>query len=221
MDVILLERIEKLGQMDDVVSVKNGYARNYLLPQGKAQRATSSALQDFEAQRAQLEARNLEMRAEAEDIGGRMEGLKVVVIRQSSDSGQLYGSVNSRDIAEAVEAAGFSIERRQVQLSRPIKTIGIHEVDVRLHPEVTLVVGINVARSEDEASAQSRGEDVFNRDEDDLEDEYLEVEQVEEVFEQGPQGHEDLLQAINRATDGSIDEAVTEEDEADAETKED
>ena len=221
MEVILLERIERLGQMGDVVTVKPGFARNFLLPQGKAQRATSSALQDFEAQRAQLEARNLEMRAEAEDIGGRMEGLKVVVIRQSSDSGQLYGSVNSRDIAEAVEAAGVSIERRQVQLSRPLKTIGIHEVDVRLHPEVTLVVGINVARSEDEAAAQSRGEDVFNRDEDDLEDEYLEVEQVEEVFEQGPQGHEDLLQAINRATDGSIDEAVTEDEEADAETKED
>lgn len=219
MKVILLERIEKLGQMGDIVTVKNGYARNFLLPQGKAQRATDATLKEFESRRAQLEARNLELRKEAEDIGSRMADLKVTVIRQSSDSGQLYGSVNSRDITDAVSEAGFHIERRQVQLTRPIKSIGIHEVSIRLHPEVIVEVGINVARSEGEAAAQLRGEDVLHRgDDDDYEEEVIDIEEVEEMLEKGPTGADDLLQAIERATgeeeeeDGADDAA---EDEAD------
>lgn len=201
MKVILLERIEKLGQMGDIVSVKNGYARNYLLPQGKAQRATDATLKEFESRRSHLEARNLELRKEAEDVAGRMGDLKVTVIRQSSDSGQLYGSVNSRDITDGVTEAGFSIERRQVQLTRPIKTLGIHGVDIRLHPEVIVAIGINVARSEDEAKAQMRGENVLNRDDDDdYEEEVIDIEEVEEMLEKGPSGADDLLQAIERAT---------------------
>lgn len=216
MKVILLERIEKLGQMGDIVSVKNGYARNYLLPQGKAQRATEATLKEFEARRSQLEARNLELRKEAEDIAGRMGDLKVTVIRQSSDSGQLYGSVNSRDITDSVSEAGFSIERRQVQLNRPIKTLGIHGVDIRLHPEVIVEVGINVARSEDEAEAQLRGENVLNRDDDDdFEDEVIDIEEVEEMLEKGPTGADDLLQAIERATDGGEEDGEAEGDAAD------
>lgn len=217
MKVILLERIEKLGQMGDIVTVKNGYARNFLLPQGKAQRATDATLKEFESRRAQLEARNLELRKEAEDIAGRMSDLKVTVIRQSSDSGQLYGSVNSRDITDAVSEAGFHIERRQVQLTRPIKNLGIHEVSVRLHPEVIVGVGINVARSEDEAAAQLRGEDVLNRnDDDDYDDEVIDIEEVEEMLEKGPTGADDLLQAIERATGEDEDEAGdSADDEAD------
>lgn len=217
MKVILLERIEKLGQMGDIVTVKNGYARNFLLPQGKAQRATDATLKEFESRRAQLEARNLELRKEAEDIAGRMSDLKVTVIRQSSDSGQLYGSVNSRDITDAVSEAGFHIERRQVQLTRPIKNLGIHEVSVRLHPEVIVGVGINVARSEDEAAAQLRGEDVLNRnDDDDYDDEVIDIEEVEEMLEKGPTGADDLLQAIERATGEDEDEAGdAADDEAD------
>lgn len=217
MKVILLERIEKLGQMGDIVTVKNGYARNFLLPQGKAQRATDATLKEFESRRAQLEARNLELRKEAEDIAGRMSDLKVTVIRQSSDSGQLYGSVNSRDITDAVSEAGFHIERRQVQLTRPIKNLGIHEVSIRLHPEVIVGVGINVARSEDEAAAQLRGEDVLNRnDDDDYEDEVIDIEEVEEMLEKGPTGADDLLQAIERATGEDEDEAGdAADDEAD------
>lgn len=217
MKVILLERIEKLGQMGDIVTVKNGYARNFLLPQGKAQRATDATLKEFESRRAQLEARNLELRKEAEDIAGRMSDLKVTVIRQSSDSGQLYGSVNSRDITDAVSEAGFHIERRQVQLTRPIKNLGIHEVSIRLHPEVIVGVGINVARSEDEAAAQLRGEDVLNRnDDDDYDDEVIDIEEVEEMLEKGPTGADDLLQAIERATGEDEDEAGdAADDEAD------
>jgi large subunit ribosomal protein L9 len=211
MKVILLERIEKLGQMGDVVSVKNGYARNFLLPQGKAQRATEATLKAFESRRTQLEAKNLELRKEAEDISGRMADLHVTVIRQSSDSGQLYGSVNTRDITDAVSEAGFTIERRQVQLTRPIKTIGIHQVEIRLHPEVIVEVGINVARSEDEAAAQLRGENVFAQDDD--EEEVIDIEEVEELLEKGPSGHEELLEAIERATEDSDEEAAADGDE--------
>ncbi|MEC9346818.1 MAG: 50S ribosomal protein L9 [Pseudomonadota bacterium] len=167
MKIILLERVPNLGQMGDVVTVKNGYARNYLLPQGKAERATDSAMKAFETRRSQLEAKNLAARAEAEDMAGRMTNVSVALIRQASDMGQLYGSVSTRDIAEAVTAAGYTVDRKQVELVRPIKTIGIHEVTLRLHPEVTLEVTVNVARSEGEAQAQARGEDVLRPDDDD------------------------------------------------------
>lgn len=160
MEVILLERVGRLGQMGDVVRVKDGYARNFLLPQGKALRATEANRKTFESQRVQLEARNLELKSEAEEIATRLEGQSFVSIRQAGDTGQLYGSVSTRDIADAVSAGGFSVERRQVLLDKPIKALGLHEVRVALHPEVAVKVMINVARSADEAERQARGEDV-------------------------------------------------------------
>ncbi len=154
MDVILLERIEKLGQMGDVVKVKPGFARNYLLPQKKALRATEANRKRFEQQRAQIEAANLKRRQEAEAVSPRLDGMVVVLIRQAGESGQLFGSVSPRDIAEAVSAAGVTIERRQVLLDRPIKTIGLHPVRVALHPEVIVSITANVAKSQDEARIQ-------------------------------------------------------------------
>ena len=155
MQVILMERIEKLGQMGDVVTVKPGFARNFLLPQRKARRATKENMAQFEEQRAQLEAENLERRSEAEQVGERLDGLKVILIRQAGESGQLYGSANARDIAEKVTEAGFTVGRTQVELGAVIKTLGLHPVTVRLHPEVAVTVTANVARSEAEAEAQA------------------------------------------------------------------
>lgn len=156
MEVILLERIETLGQMGDVVNVKPGYARNYLLPQRKALRATEENRHLFKEKRVLLEADNLERRQEAEKVGGKLDGLSVTLIRQAGEAGQLYGSVRSHDIADLVSEAGFAIDRRQVQLSNPIKTIGVHEVRVELHPEVSVTISANVARSEDEAKIQAK-----------------------------------------------------------------
>ena len=164
MDIILLERVEKLGQMGDVVKVKNGYARNFLLPQKKALRASKDNIAYFETQKAQLEAQNLERRQEAEAVAGKMNDMSVVLIRSAGDTGQLYGSVSSRDISEAMVEAGTSVDRRQVELERPIKTLGLHGVRVRLHPEVVVTVTANVARTADEAEAQARGENVLSRD---------------------------------------------------------
>ena len=160
MQVILLERIEKLGLMGDVVDVKPGYARNFLLPQNKALRATEANIQSFESRRVQLEADNIARRDEAEGVSGRIEGLTVVLTRQASDSAQLYGSVTKRDIAEAVAAAGFTISRNQVALDRPIKSVGLHPIRVQLHPEVSVTITANVARSQEEAALQARGETV-------------------------------------------------------------
>lgn len=154
MQVILLERIEKLGQMGDVVSVKPGYARNYLLPQRKARRANEANIAEFEARRAQLEADNLQRRQEAEAVGEKMVGLSVILIRQASEAGQLYGSANSRDIAKAVTEAGFTVNASQIRIDRPIKSLGLSDVFVQLHPEVQVSVQVNVARSEDEAQLQ-------------------------------------------------------------------
>jgi large subunit ribosomal protein L9 len=160
MEVILLERIARLGQMGDVVRVKDGYARNFLLPQGKALRANDANRKKFESQRSQLEARNLERKSEAEQIATRLSGQSFVVVRQAGETGQLYGSVTSRDLAEAMETGGFSVARSQIALNTPIKAIGMHEVRIALHPEVDTTVIVNVARSEDEAARQARGEDV-------------------------------------------------------------
>ena len=157
MEIILLERVEKLGQMGDVVRVKDGYARNFLLPKKKALRATKANKDRFEQQRAQLEAQNLKRKGEAEAVAGKMTDLKVTLLRQAGESGQLYGSVSARDIADAVTAAGFTIERNQVQLTTPIKATGIHQVRVALHPEVAVTVGVNVARTEAEADVQAAG----------------------------------------------------------------
>ncbi len=156
MDVILLERIESLGQMGDVVSVKPGYARNYLLPQKKALRATEDNKRIFEGRRAQLEAENLEGRTDAEAVAAKLDGLSVLLRRQAGDAGQLYGSVNARDIAQAVSEAGFTVDRRQVQLSHPIKAVGLYQVRLGLHPEITVAVTVNVARSEEEAAIQTK-----------------------------------------------------------------
>jgi large subunit ribosomal protein L9 len=185
MEVILLERVGRLGQMGDVVKVKDGYARNFLLPQGKALRATDANRQTFEGQRVQLEARNLELKTEASGIAGRLEGQSFVSIRQAGDTGQLYGSVSTRDIAEAVTAGGFAIDRRQVLLDRPIKALGLHDIRIALHPEVVVKVSINVARSADEAERQQRGENVTV-----IRDELPEIETYSEddAFEQPAPG---------------------------------
>jgi large subunit ribosomal protein L9 len=160
MQVILLERIGRLGQMGDVVTVKDGFARNFLLPQGKALRATEANRKRFERERAQLEARDLELKGEAQAVAAKLDGQSFIVIRQAGDSGQLYGSVSTRDIADAVTEAGFTVERRQVMLDRPIKTLGLHQLRVQLHAEVEPHITVNVARSPDEAAKQARGEDV-------------------------------------------------------------
>ena len=158
-DVILLERVEKLGQMGQVVKVRPGFARNYLLPQKKALRATKENLAYFEKQRAQLEAQNLERRGEAEQVAKKLDGISVVIIRQAGESGQLYGSVTARDIAEAVTQAGFTIARGQVVLDKAIKTLGLYRQRVILHPEVSVGITVNVAQSAEEAEMQAKGVD--------------------------------------------------------------
>ncbi len=157
-ELVLLQRVEKLGQMGDVVKVRPGFARNYLLPQKKALRASKDNLARFEQERAQLEAQNLKRREEAERVAERVTGLSVVIIRQAGKSGSLYGSVSARDVAEATTAAGLTINRQQVALEHPIKTLGLSRVRVALHPEVFLPVVVNVARSQEEAERQARGE---------------------------------------------------------------
>ncbi len=175
MQVILLQRIGRLGQMGDVVKVKDGYARNFLLPQGKALRATTDNQAEFEKKRVQLEADNLSQKKDAEAVSTKLDGRTFVTIRQAGDTGQLYGSVSTRDIAEAVTTGGFTVDRRQVILDQPIKTLGLHAVRVALHPEVTVKVNINVARSTDEADRQARGEDVTM-----IKDEKIELETFKE-----------------------------------------
>jgi large subunit ribosomal protein L9 len=160
MEVILLERIARLGQMGDVVRVRDGYARNYLLPEGKALRATDANRKQFESQRAHLEARNLERKNEADAVAAKLDGQSFIVVRQAGETGQLYGSVTTRDLADVMEAGGFSVGRNQVALNQPIKTIGLHTVRIALHPEVEVSVTVNVARSEDEAARQAKGEDL-------------------------------------------------------------
>jgi len=198
MQVILLERVEKLGQMGDLVNVKPGYARNYLLPQKKAMRASAENVKFFEAQKAQLEAANLKAKDEAEAVAAKMDGLKVAIIRSAGDMGQLYGSVSTRDIADAATAAGFTISRQQVKLDRALKNIGLHDVAVKLHPEVIVTVVANIARTEEEAQIQAEtGAALVSTDEDEVE--------VEEVVE---------------ATEETAEEAVAEEAEAEEEVSE-
>ncbi len=180
-ELILLQRVEKLGQMGEVVRVKPGYARNFLLPQKKAIRASKSNVARFEEQRAQLVALNLKRRGEAERLAERMAGLSVVIIRQAGESGSLYGSVSSRDIAEATIEAGLTVERNQIILSHPIKTLGLANVSVVLHPEVSMPMTVNVARSPEEAERQARGERI-GADED-AEDAAAEQEIAAEIFD--------------------------------------
>jgi len=186
MQVILLERIGRLGQMGDVVTVKDGFARNFLLPQGKALRATKANRERFEKERAQLEARNLELKSEAGAVADKLQGKSFIIIRQAGDSGQLYGSVTTRDISTVVTEGGFSIERRQVMLDRPIKTLGLHDVRIGLHAEVEPRVTINVARSPDEAARQARGEQVTGKAMDEAEEEAIKARAAaEKLFEEG------------------------------------
>lgn len=189
MQVILLERIARLGQMGDVVRVRDGYARNFLLPQGKALRATKDNAKRFETERAQLEARNLDRKNEAADVAEKLNGQSFIVVRQAGETGQLYGSVNARDVADLLTAGGFTVGRSQVVLNQPIKTIGLHAVAIALHPEVEATVTVNVARSEDEAQRQARGENLSVRgfdDEDELDEDSADLadDEVEEAFEE-------------------------------------
>ena len=181
MQIILLERIGRLGQMGDVVNVKDGYARNFLLPQKKALRATAENLARFEKERSQLEARDLELKKEAEAVAAKLAGKSFLAIRQAGDTGQLYGSVTTRDIAEVVTAGGFTIDRRQIVLDRPIKTLGLQPTRIALHPEVIVQITLNVARSEDEAERQARGEDVTVIKEEGVE---IETFNAEALFEE-------------------------------------
>jgi len=163
MEVILLERVGRLGQMGDTVRVKDGYARNFLLPRGKALRATAENKKRFENMKVELEARNLELKGEAEKVSGKIDGSSFVVLRQAAEGGQLYGSVSTRDLAGLLAEGGFNVNRSQIELNAPIKMIGTHKVPVRLHPEVQVTITVNVARSADEAERLARGENVTMR----------------------------------------------------------
>jgi large subunit ribosomal protein L9 len=188
MEVILLERVPKLGQMGDTVRVKDGFARNFLLPRGKALRATKQNRTRFETERAQLEARNLELRTEAAAVAEKLDGQSFIVIRQAGETGVLYGSVSPRDIADALTEGGFSVTRQQIRLNAPIKSIALHTVPVSLHPEVEVTVTINVARSSEEAERQARGEAVIRREETSLDDLGLEVGAALAEITEAPQG---------------------------------
>ena len=181
MQVILLERVEKLGQMGDEVRVKDGFARNFLLPKKKALRATKANREYFQGRKAELEANNLRLRGEAEKVGQKLSGKSFVLIRQAGDRGQLYGSVTPRDVADAMEKAGYKVDRHQVNISQAIKAIGLFTIPIVLHPEVKVNITVNVARSEDEAAALARGEDVLAGKTEQEEA----VAAAEEVFEQG------------------------------------
>ena len=198
MQVVLLERVEKLGQMGDVVKVKDGFARNFLLPRKKALRATKANIERFEGQRAQLEARNLELKKEAEQVHAKVNGQAFIVLRQAGETGILYGSVSTRDIANAMTDGGFSTARNQAVLDKPIKTIGLHNVRIVLHPEVSATITINVARTEEEAKRQAAGEDLTQRRDEEAE----EAHEAAEFFES-----EELVP-------GEEDEAAGDEDEA-------
>lgn len=209
MEVILLERIEKLGQMGDVVNVKPGYARNYLLPRKKALRASEASRAVFQEQRAQLEAENIKNRQEAEGIATEVNGRTIIIVRQASDSDQLYGSVTTRDIANGITESGVTIDRRQVILPNPIKTVGMHSVRIDLHPEVTTEIVANIARSEEEAEMQARGERV-NRDGDviDIAEEEAALE-AEAVFEESAEPDVEAVAADAEASEdaGAADDA--------------
>ena len=211
MEVILLERIEKLGQMGDVVTVKPGFARNFLLPQKKAVTATNENKEHFESQRSQLEAQNLELKSEAEKVGKKLDGEKVVMVRQAGDAGQLYGSVSARDIAVGITEAGFSVGRHQIKLDDPSKAIGMYPVLGALHPEVRVSVTVNVARSEEEAEIQDRtGEAIITTDQEvDAVEELVEVLDADEANPPSETEAEDQAKAADAAA--AAEEAAAEE----------
>jgi len=234
MQVILLERIGRLGQMGDTVTVKDGYARNYLLPQGKALRASEANKERFEKERVTLETRNLELKSEAEGVAAKLNDQSFLAIRQAGDTGQLYGSVSTRDIADIITEAGYSVSRNQVQLDKPIKMLGVHPLHVTLHPEVIISVNVNVARSEEEAKRQARGEDVTAQDnEEPVKEEAITVEEVFEDEELAKKAEETLeadaqseeaetgADASDETSDESGDESAEETTEVEAESDSD
>jgi large subunit ribosomal protein L9 len=192
MEVILLERVAKLGQMGEVVRVKDGYARNFLLPKGKALRATDANRERFNTMKVDLEARNLEQKGEASKVGEKLDGKNFIVLRQASETGQLYGSVSTRDLAILIGEAGFTVNRSQIALNAPIKLIGMHKVPISLHPEVEVSVTVNAARNADEAERQARGENVTVRREggDEPQEAAAPAAAAEAFFEQAPEGEE-------------------------------
>ncbi len=213
MQVILLERVAKLGQMGEVVTVKDGYARNFLLPQKKALWASDANIKAFEAQKAQLEANNLETKAEAEKLGEKLDGQTFVVIRSASDAGSLYGSVTTRDAADAATAEGFTVDRKQISLSQPIKELGLHSLNVSLHPEVDVEIVLNVARSTEEAELQAAGKSIQElAAEEEAEAEF----EIAELFDDIGAAQLDELEDV-----ATGDEAEGTADEAEAETAED
>ena len=211
MKIILLERITKLGQMGDEVTVKDGYARNFLLPKGKALRSTKANAARFEVERAQLEARNLERKTEAEAVAEKLDGNSYVAIRSAGETGQLYGSVAARDIVATLEENGFTVGRNQIELTTPIKSIGLHDVRIILHPEVDAGISINVARSDEEAERQASGEDLTQRDAfDDDDNEIVTQDDAFENEEDGPQAEE----SDDATSDETENEATAEEEAA-------
>ncbi|MXQ07141.1 50S ribosomal protein L9 [Alphaproteobacteria bacterium GH1-50] len=216
MQVILLERVAKLGQMGDIVTVKDGYARNFLLPQKKALWASEANIKQFESEKAQLEARNLETKKEAEALADKLGGQQFVVIRQASDGGALYGSVTTRDAADAATEAGFSIDRGQVALIAPIKELGVHKVAVVLHPEVETTIELNVARSVEEAELQAKGIDVIEQ----AAEEELQADlEIAELFEDIGAAELDELETADEQETG--EPAVQEKAELDEKLDED
>jgi large subunit ribosomal protein L9 len=216
MEIILLERIGRLGQMGDTVTVKDGFARNYLLPQGKALRATSANKKRFEKDRSQLEARNLELKKEADAVAEKLNDQSFTAIRQAGDTGQLYGSVSTRDIADLVTAAGFTVARHQIELDKPIKVLGIHALHISLHPEVIVSVNVNVARSEDEAQRQARGEDITGEIRDFEEEESINAEEVFEDDDLAKQAEESLEEdVLDAEADAPAGDAAVDTAEAD------
>ncbi len=212
MQVILLERVAKLGQMGDVVTVKDGYARNFLLPQKKALWASDANVKAFEADKAQLEAQNLETKKEAEALAGKLNGQQFIVIRQASDGGNLYGSVTTRDAADAATENGFTIERRQVNIASPIKELGIHKIAITLHPEVDAEIELNVARSTEEAELQAQG---INIAEQAAEEEAQAELEIAELFDEIGAAELDELERVDEApAEDTAEEAEATEEEA-------
>jgi large subunit ribosomal protein L9 len=207
MEVILLERISKLGQMGDVVRVKDGYGRNFLLPKGKALRATEANKAKFEGMKAELQAKNQATKAEADKIGSKLDGKSFPVLRQASETGQLYGSVSPRDLAELLTENGFEVSRNQIALNVPIKIIGQHKVPVQLHPELEVTITVNVARSADEAERLARGEDVTIRREAGADEDEAEAAQAaaQAMFEPGAETEGETAEAAEAAPEAKAD----------------
>ena len=212
MEVILLERVAKLGQMGEVVNVKQGYARNFLLPQGKALRANAANLAKFDAEKAQMEARNLETKKEAEALAEKLDGQQFVVIRSASDAGALYGSVTTRDAADVATEGGFSVDKRQVVLTGPIKELGLHNVEVNLHPEVQATIQLNVARSEEEAELQASGKSIQELAAEEEAAAEFEIEQLFDDIGAAQADDDELLpSADDEAAEDASDEGSEEE----------